>query len=267
MVRGKKREQTPEEILNERIERFIKEKRFYGIIPPTRFFKIGDKVNIGNIQNPVIHDIIDIDGISGVAYVVKYDNIPTEGQQKFTPQYGKLTIWDWYDVFAPNDEPLIFKEGYRLNFMNTGLSYLISVYMRNDIDMEPSYQRDYVWTQKDKEELITSIFSGIEIGRFVVKRREWDEREPKGYEIVDGKQRMNAIMEFFMGKFKWNGKYYHELHGLDRYRFKDYGIAVCELRESVTKEELLEIFIRINTFGKTMPKEQIEKVQKMLDEK
>jgi hypothetical protein len=263
--RKKKVVLTKEEELKKIIDSFKKEiKDKGGILPPTRFFNIGDSVIIGHLQNCKIVDFVNIDGVDKVGYVISYDNIPTENQRKFEPEYGLLRVYCWYDIFTNNNEETRFKQNkHTLNFFNTGLSYLIHIWLDNDIDMEPEYQRDYVWNEKDKEELISSIFDGVEIGRFVIKRREWKNVGDYGYEIVDGKQRLNAICEFFTGKFKWNGKYFHELNKQDINRFKQVGISVCELRENVTREELLDIFIRINSFGKIMSKEHLDKIKEM----
>lgn len=55
------------------------------------------------------------------------------------------------------------------------------------------YQRDYVWSQEDKESLIDSIFNHIEIGKFVLVFKGY---EGDMYEVLDGKQRLSALQEF-----------------------------------------------------------------------
>ena len=37
------------------------------------------------------------------------------------------------------------------------------------IDFMPPYQREYVWTDSDKEQLLDSIFMGSDIGKFTVR--------------------------------------------------------------------------------------------------
>jgi hypothetical protein len=76
---------------------------------------------------------------------------------------------------------------------------------RNKIDVKPEYQREgRLWSRADKAYLIDSILNGYDIPKIyiadftvgVVKLNK--KRLP--YAIIDGKQRLEAIFEFFMGK-------------------------------------------------------------------
>lgn len=260
MAKITKVELTEEQVLQNRIESFLKDYKCK--IKPTRVFNVGDEVVIGYIQNPVIVDyIMDETGTIRIGYVISHDSIPTEHQQKFAPSYGIKAVWAWYDIFAPNEEKSAYNDNImRLQYFNTSLMELIREVLNDDIDMEPDYQRDYVWEPKDKEDLITSIFEGNEIGRFVVKQNGF-RKDKKYLEIVDGKQRLNAIVEYITGQWKWKGKYFNELLNTDRMRFEHTGILICTIRENVSKEDVIKMFIKINTVGKVMDKEHIENIK------
>lgn len=59
------------------------------------------------------------------------------------------------------------------------------------IDLNPSYQRDVVWSNKDSVQLIDSILRGIPLPSVIFLQGEDGK-----YQIVDGKQRVTTILRF-----------------------------------------------------------------------
>jgi hypothetical protein len=78
---------------------------------------------------------------------------------------------------------------------------------RNDIDHEPVYQRKgHIWSTADKALLIDSILNDYDIPKIYVAdftsvRSPLNDKK-KRYAVIDGKQRLEAVMEFFDGKLK-----------------------------------------------------------------
>lgn len=62
----------------------------------------------------------------------------------------------------------------------------------NDLELNPSYQRDSVWSISDSQLLIDSILRGIPIPSIILNQL----REDRKLQIVDGKQRLTAILRF-----------------------------------------------------------------------
>ncbi|MBN3725169.1 DUF262 domain-containing protein [Burkholderia sp. Ac-20379] len=62
----------------------------------------------------------------------------------------------------------------------------------NDLELNPSYQRDSVWSISDSQLLIDSILRGIPIPSIILNQLEEDRK----LQIVDGKQRLTAILRF-----------------------------------------------------------------------
>lgn len=60
------------------------------------------------------------------------------------------------------------------------------------LELNPSYQRGNVWTDKESSELIDSVLRGIPLPSIILNQRKGDET----LEIVDGKQRLTAILRF-----------------------------------------------------------------------
>jgi hypothetical protein len=63
---------------------------------------------------------------------------------------------------------------------------------RHLLDLNPSYQRDFVWSNADSQMLIESILRGIPLPSIILARSSSNQR----YQIVDGKQRLTAILRF-----------------------------------------------------------------------
>ena len=77
---------------------------------------------------------------------------------------------------------------------------------RNRIDVDPSYQRKgRRWSVSDKQYLIDSIINGFDVPKFYLADFTWvnsalNEKKQE-YAVIDGKQRFEAIFDFFDGKF------------------------------------------------------------------
>jgi hypothetical protein len=154
-------------------------------------------------------------------------------------------------------------------FLNYSQRELVDIFSKRylfGIELNPEYQRDYVWELSDKVALIDSIFNHIDIGKFVFAKLEWDDRpDHYSYEIIDGKQRINTICEYYENKFAYNGLFYNDLSVREQDYFEGYMISVAEISR-LTREEKLKYFIMVNTTGKVMDKKYIEKAKRILDE-
>jgi hypothetical protein len=131
----------------------------------------------------------------------------------------------------------------------------------------PDYQRDYVWSNEDKINLIESIFDNIEIGRIVV-HEEFNTKKPVDtwcFEIIDGKQRLSAILDYYKNKFAVRDKYFKDLSNLDKQNFKMILIPVTEVK-NLNKKQQIELFIKVNTTGKVMDKKHLEKIKQMMEQ-
>jgi len=60
------------------------------------------------------------------------------------------------------------------------------------LDLNPSYQRDVVWSNGESQKLIESVLRGIPLPSVILTRRE----NSKVWQIVDGKQRLTAVLRF-----------------------------------------------------------------------
>lgn len=148
---------------------------------------------------------------------------------------------------------------YVLNYSQRDVSGLMTMVTAFGLDMSPEYQRGLVWEESDKVKLIDSIFSQVDIGKFVFRKLPFKSEGP-AYEIVDGKQRLNALLEFMSDRFAYKGKTWSQLSQNDRRYIDGYSISYAQLDEKYTRQQILELFVRLNTGGKPMDPSHLAKI-------
>lgn len=133
------------------------------------------------------------------------------------------------------------------------------------------YQRDFCWSLQDKQLLIDSIYNSLDIGKIIVRKRGYNwpvERAKQGKEtafkdIVDGKQRLNAIISFVKGDFcDSEGFYWEDLSSnAKRHFFGFSAVSYGEIEEGATDEDVKAIFLGVNFTGVQMSQEHIDFVK------
>lgn len=138
---------------------------------------------------------------------------------------------------------------------------------RTKIDMEPPYQRrGHLWSQADKAYLIDSILNGFDIPKLYIADFTWsnsrlnERRLP--YAIIDGKQRLEAIFDFYDGLVVLNDDFtyranpgvklaglgYKDLlanHAEVAEEFDNYNLSVMSV-VAHSVEPIHELFVRLN---------------------
>jgi hypothetical protein len=246
------------------IEEKIKDDHSFEFCPePNRFFEINEPVRVGNLEDP----IVIASYFDGKYYLIEYTTQPPK-----RPMPGDITEptrvqghWPWHRIFKReyNKTQLFNGDNFSFHSYNTHLESIVHRYYSFGIDMDPDYQRGYVWELEDKVKLIDSIFENAKIGLFVFNSRPFSATGP-GYEVIDGKQRLSTIIEFMEDRFTYKGLKFSELHPYDRHKFGDLMIEVGDLKEA-TKEQILKTFLKINRGGKIMDESHIDKVKKLYE--
>lgn len=69
--------------------------------------------------------------------------------------------------------------------------------MKDNVDLRPPYQRGKVWTTRDEDLLIDSLFRNFSVGKIFWRKVE---RDNYSYEVIDGQQRLRTIWAFLDGR-------------------------------------------------------------------
>lgn len=260
-----KKELTIEEKLQQEKKRGLEEiqSELSFINTPSYYFNVGDKVSYGALKESVVEEVL----YGGKVYVLKC--IATENNYGNPYNYETYRVTSWVNVRpigCSTDTKFTENRDIKLFYNNLTIESLIYYHYHFGIDFDPDYQRGYVWDQKNKELLLDSIFKNIDIGKFVLihlSDEEWYKRGI-GYEILDGKQCLSTLIEFYENKLSYKGKYYNDLSRMDKRTFNNHKIAVAEVRET-DKKTVLKYFLMLNRTGKSMDESHLAEVENMLN--
>jgi hypothetical protein len=131
-----------------------------------------------------------------------------------------------------------------------------------NVDMDPDYQRDYVWTQFQKEKYIEWILRNGASGKDIFFNHPGWFKEWKGrMEIVDGKQRVEAVLSFLNNKVKVYGYYLNQYADKLDYLTCNFTIHVLDLE---SRELVLKWYLDMNSGGTIHTETEIQKVKDLL---
>lgn len=231
---------------------------------PSRIYEIGDRVQYGNWDWSSILDIFD----KGTYYkLVIINSIVEYGKYKgetFEIRYLPWTSLLPYRTLEQRKSPpkLIQNEDLRLNYSQRTIDSILHMYYYSGLDLNPDYQRGNVWAQDDKILLIDSIFKNIDIGKFTIIKRPFKENT-QSYEILDGKQRIITLIEFFEDIFEYKGLKFSELHWRDQHHFEDYNIS-CSEATNLSHKQKYRYFLKLNVAGKPVDPKHLDHVRTLL---
>ena len=121
------------------------------------------------------------------------------------------------------------------------------------LDIRPPYQREFIYDEKERQAVITTVLHEYPLNVMYWVRRDDDADCP--YEVMDGQQRTLSLCEYVAGKFAYDFKYFGNQpedvqKQILKYRLTVY---VCEGEAS----EKLEWFKTINIAGKPLNEQEI----------
>jgi hypothetical protein len=229
-------------------------------VPPSNYpFKVGESVRYGARHEPRVEEVLK-DG--RLLHLSVHDRGTTYG--KDWDNHRRIPVLVWWtsvDPIALEEDTAFGRPRINIQYTQTSMGALLHyAYWRGLLD-SPDYQRDYVWTLEDKQRLVKSIMNRMDIGKFVFLERPYPENR---YEVVDGKQRLNAILDFTQGRFPYEGKTWFQFSRDDKNVFEDLTVQIATMHsEKVSKADILWLFLSINTGGVPQTEEHVAKAQKL----
>ena len=122
------------------------------------------------------------------------------------------------------------------------------------LDIRPRYQREFVYKDRQRDEVIRTIMKGLPLNVMYwcrVKRPDGTD----GYEVMDGQQRTISFCEYVDGTFSVDNRYFSNLPSDIKKRILDYElfIYVCDGTDS----EKLDWFRIINIAGEKLTDQEL----------
>ncbi len=136
---------------------------------------------------------------------------------------------------------------------------------RGELVLSPEFQRREVWSTKAKSYLIDTILNGFPIPAVYLRQKIDLNIKKTIREVVDGQQRIKAILEYLDNKFmvmkvhnkKYGGLKFNELPKDIKERILDYDLLV-DVLVGADDTDTLEVFERINSYTITLnPQEKL----------
>lgn len=118
------------------------------------------------------------------------------------------------------------------------------------LNIRPKYQREFVYNEKQRNEVINSINSD-----FPLNVMYWIEKEDGTYEVLDGQQRTISICEYVDGAYSINARAFHNLTQTEQDHIYDYKLLVyfCTGND----KEIQDWFKIINIAGEKLTDQEL----------
>lgn len=134
---------------------------------------------------------------------------------------------------------------------------------KQELELAPPFQRNPVWSPKQKSYLIDTILHGYPIPEIYVQETVSAKGELR-FVIVDGQQRIRSCLEFVEGKYPlsdpedspWLDKTFDELTPKERSQIFGYNFMVRQLPDA-PETQLVDIFKRINRNTVSLNKQEL----------
>ncbi|MBQ7212487.1 MAG: DUF262 domain-containing protein, partial [Muribaculaceae bacterium] len=113
------------------------------------------------------------------------------------------------------------------------------------LDIRPPYQREYIYGEKARDAVITTIKKNFPLNVMYWACRDDDADVP--FEVMDGQQRTISICRYVNGDFAYEFQYFHNLTDAEKNEILDYELMVYVC--SGNDREKLDWFSTINIAG------------------
>jgi Protein of unknown function DUF262 len=124
------------------------------------------------------------------------------------------------------------------------------------LELTPKFQRRSVWKSPARGYLIDTLMKGMPVPPIYLRRRQSDDFKRTIREVIDGQQRISAVIDFVEGKYALSkglsgsskARKFKDLSTTEQDAIRGYSF-ICEVISGVSDEEVLQMFARLNTYS------------------
>lgn len=152
------------------------------------------------------------------------------------------------------------------NHVNVGIKRLRNHIELYDVNCDPDYQRDHVWTDIQAEKFVGALLENPES----IPPMWINVCKDLSSELVDGKQRVHSILRWLdgeiparcpMGEVVW----IHELDEVDL-RALSTNVTLSWKFVELDRKGVIDFYLRLNSGGTIHSEEELDRVRKLLEE-
>lgn len=132
-------------------------------------------------------------------------------------------------------------------------------HQRDELYLQPKFQRRPSWTEKARSYLIDTILRSLPVPKLFLRETTDLKKRLTIREVVDGQQRLRAVLDFIEGKLTVSKNHneqfanlrFNELPAEKQKGFLSYRFSV-DLLEGATDADVLSVFSRLNSYTLTL---------------
>jgi len=133
------------------------------------------------------------------------------------------------------------------------------------LDLSPKFQRRGVWKNPARSYLIDTLLNGMPVPPIYLRVSQNRERTRTVREVIDGQQRLRAVLDFVQDKYALSksvrrddlgGKRFSQLSPELQNQINGFSFN-CEVFQSISDEDVLAIFSRLNTYSVSLNKQEL----------
>ncbi|WP_396179369.1 DUF262 domain-containing protein [Flavobacterium sp.] len=155
--------------------------------------------------------------------------------------------------------------------------WLFDLHTKGLIEVDNSFQRNYVWLEKNQIKLIETILIGSPIPEIYLWNTGTNsETGDTKYSIVDGQQRTGAIFQFIQNKYKLKeasldseidifseikNRTFSNLDDKHKQAIWSYVFSIRIVRTPVEREKIVQMFLRLNSGNMTLNPQELRNAE------
>ncbi len=151
--------------------------------------------------------------------------------------------------------------------MKRNISWFINLYLNEQLDLSPPYQRRSVWTLKDRKFFLDTVFRNYPCPTVFLHKEIENISGRMIYHVIDGKQRLETLILFFKNQlaidkhhedYRLAGKKWESIEKIGELKehFLNYALTV-EFLDTDNKYIINEIFDRLNRNSRKLERQEL----------
>ncbi len=155
--------------------------------------------------------------------------------------------------------------------------WLYDLSQKGLLEVDNSFQRNYVWTEKNQIQLIESILIGYPIPEIYLWNTGTDEDTgDTKYSIIDGQQRCGAVFQYIANNYKLKAssldpnnpkkatiqdRLFKDLEADDKKAIWSYVFSIRLVRNQVERVSIVNMFLRLNSNNMTLNPQELRNAE------
>ena len=159
-----------------------------------------------------------------------------------------------------------------INIEQHTIKWAIDLMRANQLSVDNSFQRNYVWLRKHQIKLVETILLGFPIPEIYLWQRETDATTGNTkHSIIDGQQRLGAIIDFINEEYslkstildkenqkeQFSGKTFSELNDEYKSAIWKFKLSIRFVSESVERKDIVKMFLRLNSTSMSLNPQEL----------